>query len=104
MTVQKPRHRRRDANAVAREAKRVEAELVAVDDERLRAAGDIVGGHVLAKLSEAVEETHGGASVIHSSVMSDAFVDLSYRGLVLGKRIKLTQVRQASGYLEMPTP
>lgn len=36
--------------------------------------------------------------------MSDAFVDLSYRGLVLGKRIKLTQVRQATGYLEMPTP
>lgn len=36
--------------------------------------------------------------------MGDAFVDLSYRGLVLGKRIKLTQVRQATGYLEMPTP
>ena len=36
--------------------------------------------------------------------MSDAFVDLSYRGLVLGKRIKLTQVRQATGYLELPTP
>lgn len=36
--------------------------------------------------------------------MSDAFVDLSYRGLALGKRIKLTQVRQATGYLEMPTP
>ena len=36
--------------------------------------------------------------------MGDAFVDLSYRGLVLGKRIKLTQVRQTTGYLEMPTP
>jgi hypothetical protein len=36
--------------------------------------------------------------------MSDAFVDLSYRGLVLGKRIKLTHVRQATGYLELPTP
>lgn len=36
--------------------------------------------------------------------MGDAFVDLSYRGLVLGKRIKLTQVRPTTGYLEMPTP
>lgn len=36
--------------------------------------------------------------------MGDAFVDLSYRGLVLGKRIKLTQVRATTGYLEMPTP
>ncbi len=36
--------------------------------------------------------------------MSESFVDLSYRGLALGKRIKLTQVRPAAGYLEMPTP
>ena len=36
--------------------------------------------------------------------MSESFVDLSYRGLALGKRIKLTQVRAAAGYLEMPTP
>jgi hypothetical protein len=36
--------------------------------------------------------------------MSESFVDLSYRGLALGKRIKLTQVRSASGYLEMPGP
>jgi hypothetical protein len=36
--------------------------------------------------------------------MSESFVDLSYRGLALGKRIKLTQVRPQSGYLEMPTP
>ncbi len=36
--------------------------------------------------------------------MSESFVDLSYRGLALGKRIKLTQVRPHSGYLEMPTP
>jgi len=36
--------------------------------------------------------------------MSETFVDLSYRGLALGKRIKLTQVRPATGYLEMPTP
>lgn len=36
--------------------------------------------------------------------MSESFVDLSYRGLALGKRIKLTQVRAASGYLEIPTP
>lgn len=36
--------------------------------------------------------------------MSESLVDLSYRGLALGKRIKLTQVRPATGYLEMPTP
>jgi len=36
--------------------------------------------------------------------MSESFVDLSYRGLALGRRIKLTQVRGATGYLEMPTP
>lgn len=36
--------------------------------------------------------------------MSETFVDLSYRGLALGTRIKLTQVRPATGYLEMPTP
>jgi hypothetical protein len=36
--------------------------------------------------------------------MSESFVDLSYRGLALGKRIKLTQVRPTTGYLEMPMP
>lgn len=36
--------------------------------------------------------------------MSESFVDLSYRGLALGKRIKLTQVRPTSGYVEMPAP
>src|SRR5438445_134930 len=36
--------------------------------------------------------------------MSESFVDLSYRGLALGKRIKLTQVRPTTGYLELPTP
>jgi hypothetical protein len=36
--------------------------------------------------------------------MSETFVDLSYRGLALGTRIKLTQVRAGSGYLEMPQP
>ena len=36
--------------------------------------------------------------------MSESFVDLSYRGLGLGKRIKLTQVRAATGYLEVPAP
>lgn len=38
------------------------------------------------------------------TAMSESFVDLSYRGLALGKRIKLTQVRAAAGYLEMPAP
>ncbi|NVB85564.1 MAG: hypothetical protein HOV81_44785 [Kofleriaceae bacterium] len=36
--------------------------------------------------------------------MSESFVDLSYRGLALGKRIKLTEVRPSSGYLVMPAP
>jgi hypothetical protein len=36
--------------------------------------------------------------------MSESFVDLSYRGLALARRVKLTQVRPASGYLEMPAP
>jgi hypothetical protein len=38
------------------------------------------------------------------ATMSESFVDLSYRGLALGKRIRLTQVRPDSGYLEIPTP
>lgn len=36
--------------------------------------------------------------------MSESYVDLSYRGLALGKRIKLTQIRPASAYLELPMP
>jgi hypothetical protein len=36
--------------------------------------------------------------------VTESFVDLSYRGLSLGRRIKLTQVRPSSGYLEHPTP
>ncbi|HEY5952390.1 MAG TPA: hypothetical protein VIV40_43125 [Kofleriaceae bacterium] len=36
--------------------------------------------------------------------MSESLVDLSYRGLPLGKRIRLTQVRPTAGYLELPTP
>jgi hypothetical protein len=38
------------------------------------------------------------------TAMSESFVDLSYRGLSLAKRIKLTQVRPQTGYLELPTP
>jgi hypothetical protein len=34
----------------------------------------------------------------------ESFVDLNYRGLSLGRRIKLTQVRPTTGYLEHPTP
>ena len=36
--------------------------------------------------------------------VSESFVDLSYRGLALGRRIKLTQVRPTTGYLELPMP
>jgi hypothetical protein len=38
------------------------------------------------------------------TAMSESFVDLSYRGLALGKRIKLTQVRPTAGYVELPAP
>src|SRR5688572_11683667 len=36
--------------------------------------------------------------------MSESYVDLTYRGLALGRRVKLTQVRPSAGYLELPTP
>lgn len=36
--------------------------------------------------------------------MSESFVDLTYRGLTLGRKVKLTQVRPSSGYLEHVAP
>ncbi len=36
--------------------------------------------------------------------MSESFVDLTYRGLPLGRRIKLTEIRPSTGYLEVPAP
>lgn len=36
--------------------------------------------------------------------MSESFVDLTYRGLSLGKRVKLTELRPSTGYVEMPQP
>jgi hypothetical protein len=36
--------------------------------------------------------------------VGESFVDLTYRGLPLGRRIKLTQIRPSSGYLELPAP
>ncbi|HEX2687779.1 MAG TPA: hypothetical protein VHN14_14230 [Kofleriaceae bacterium] len=36
--------------------------------------------------------------------MIESFVDLTYRGLSLGRRIKLTQVRPRSGFLELASP
>ena len=36
--------------------------------------------------------------------MIESFVDLTYRGLSLGRRIKLTQVRPTSGTLELVSP
>jgi hypothetical protein len=36
--------------------------------------------------------------------MTETFVDLTYRGLSLGRRVKLTQVHKTTGYLEHPTP
>ncbi len=40
----------------------------------------------------------------YARTVIESFVDLTYRGLPLGRRIKLTQVRPSTGYLEMPTP
>src|SRR5262245_55708669 len=36
--------------------------------------------------------------------MGESFVDVSYRGLDLGKRLKLRDVRSDAGYLEIPLP
>ncbi|HMG20418.1 MAG TPA: hypothetical protein VK607_03840 [Kofleriaceae bacterium] len=36
--------------------------------------------------------------------MIESFVDLTYRGLSLGRRIRLSQVRPSTGYLELPAP
>jgi hypothetical protein len=36
--------------------------------------------------------------------VSESFVDLTYRGLHLGRRIKLTQIRPSTGHLELPAP
>ena len=36
--------------------------------------------------------------------MIESFVDLTYRGLSLGRRIKLSHVRPSTGYLETPAP
>jgi hypothetical protein len=36
--------------------------------------------------------------------VSESFIDLSYRGLSIGERIRLSQVRPSSGYVESPAP
>lgn len=36
--------------------------------------------------------------------VGESFVDLTYRGLPLGRRIKLTQIRPSAGFLELPAP
>ena len=46
---------------------------------------------------------HGPPCDMLASVI-ESFVDLTYRGLSLGRRIKLTQVRPTSGTLELPSP
>ena len=38
------------------------------------------------------------------STVNESFVDLGYRGLSLGRRVKLTQLRPSTGYLEVPQP
>jgi hypothetical protein len=59
MTVEPPRDDGGSPHRIARHPERVEAELVAMNDKRLRTACNIVLRHGVAKLSEAVEETHG---------------------------------------------
>jgi len=34
----------------------------------------------------------------------ESFVDLTYRGLSLGRRVRLSQVRPSTGYLDLPAP
>jgi len=36
--------------------------------------------------------------------VNESFVDLTYRGLSLGRRVRLNQVRPGTGYLELPAP
>jgi len=36
--------------------------------------------------------------------MPDSFVDVTYRGLSLGKRLKLAELRPTTGYVELPQP
>lgn len=36
--------------------------------------------------------------------MNESFVDLTYRGLSLGRRVRLSQVRPSTGCLELPAP
>ncbi len=36
--------------------------------------------------------------------MAESFVDLTYRGLSLGRRVKLADVRPTTGYVEVPAP
>lgn len=50
------------------------------------------------------EAPRGCVGVRYDARVTESFVDLSYRGLSLGRRIKLSQVRPTTGYLEHPTP
>jgi hypothetical protein len=42
--------------------------------------------------------------MIPSPAMGESFVDVSYRGLELGRRLKLRDVRPEAGYVEIPLP
>src|SRR5215467_14467642 len=44
------------------------------------------------------------ACVRYDRGVLESFVDLTYRGLSLGRRVRLTQVRPSTGYLELPAP
>ena len=113
MAVQPARDDRRGADALARQAERIEAELVAVDDQRSGAARDVVGRRAGSQLAESIEQAHARQCLTRrpaircaygANAMTESFVDLTYRGLALGRRVKLTQVRPTTGYLEVSAP
>jgi type IV secretory pathway VirB10-like protein len=42
--------------------------------------------------------------IVTFAQMTESYVDLTYRGLQLARRVKLTSVRPREGYVEMPAP
>jgi hypothetical protein len=56
---------------------------------------------------QAVEQAHVAQyarAVRYDRGVNESFVDLTYRGLSLGRRLRLTQVRPTTGYVELPAP
>jgi hypothetical protein len=56
---------------------------------------------------QAVEQAHVAQyarAVRYDRGVNESFVDLTYRGLSLGRRSRLTQVRPSTGYVELAAP